>query len=540
MKVLVVGGYGVFGERLARLLLRDGHQVTVAGRDLAKAKALAAQLGCSARQIDRKGDFAALAGHDVVVDAAGPFQMQGEDPWRLVRAAIRARVHYLDLSDNADFCTGISVMDQEAKAAGVCVISGLSTVPALSSAAVHALAGGEPPRVIDIAVLPGNRSPRGISVMTTILSQAGQPMPVWRGNQWAWATGWSDPARYRLPGGIVRQGWMITVPDLHLFPAHFGAETVLFRAGLELTVMRYGLAAFAALRRVVPVPVTPPVVRAFKWAADLLSPFGNGRGGMSVMVIAGGERRWWRLLAEDGDGPFIPAVATRALLRRSTLPLGAAPALNTITLEEAESAMSDLRVRSERAVEPFCPIFPQVLGPDFAALPEPVRATHLTAGQSRWHGRATVTRGKGLWGRFLCLLFRFPAQADDVPTEVMKTATPYGEVWQRRFGRQSFRSRLAAESGGITESFGPFTFLLSLKVQDGALHYSVAAGWLGRLPLPRWLLPVSQSREYLQDGAFHFDVKLLAPLTRQMVVHYRGFLSAAQGGNPARVPASRA
>jgi NAD(P)-dependent dehydrogenase (short-subunit alcohol dehydrogenase family) len=538
MKVLVVGGYGVFGERLARLLLRDGHQVTVAGRDLAKAKALAAQLGCSAKQIDRKGDFAALAGHDVVVDAAGPFQMQGDDPWRLVRAAISARVHYIDLSDNADFCTGISVMDREAKAAGVCVISGLSTVPAISSAAVHALAEGEPPRVIDIAVLPGNRSPRGISVMTSILSQAGRPMPVWRGNQWVWATGWSDPARYCLPGGIVRQGWMITVPDLHLFPAHFGAETVLFRAGLELAVMRYGLAAFAALRRFVPVPVTPPVVRAFKWAADLLSPFGSGRGGMSVMVIAGGEWRWWRLLAEDGDGPFIPAVATRALLRRNTLPVGAAPALNTITLEEAESAMSDLRVRTEIAVEPFSPIFPQVLGPDFAALPDPVRATHLTASQSHWHGRAKVTRGKGLWGRFLCLLFRFPAQANDVPVEVIKTATPYGEVWQRRFGKQRFRSRLAAESGGITESFGPFVFLLSLTVQDRALHYSVVAGWLGRLPLPRWLLPVSQSREYVRDGSFHFDVMLLAPLTREVVVHYRGFLSEAQGGNPACVPPS--
>jgi hypothetical protein len=539
MKVLVVGGYGVFGERLARLLLRDGHQVTVAGRDLAKAKALAAQLGCSAQQIDRKGDFAALAGHDVVVDAAGPFQMQGGDPWRLVRAAISARVHYIDLSDNADFCTGISVMDREAKAAGVCVISGLSTVPALSSAAVHALAAGQTPRVIDIAVLPGNRSPRGISVMTTILSRAGRPMPVWRGNQWDWATGWSNPARYRLPGGIVRQGWMIPVPDLHLFPAHFGAETVLFRAGLELAVMRYGLAAFAALRRIVPVPVTPPVVRAFKWAADLLSPFGSGRGGMSVMVIAGGERRFWRLLAEDGDGPFIPAVATRALLRRSSLPLGAAPALTAITLEEAEAAMSDLRVRSESAVEPFCPIFPQVLGPDFAALPDPVRATHLTAGQSHWQGRATVTRGKGLWGRFLCLLFRFPAQAEDVPAEVTKTATASGEVWQRRFGRQGFRSRLAAGSGGITESFGLFTFLLALTVQDGALHYSVAAGRLGRLPLPRWLLPVSRSREYVRDGVFHFDVKLLAPLTREVVVHYRGFLSAARRSDPARVPASR-
>jgi len=539
MKVLVVGGYGVFGERLARLLLRDGHQVTVAGRDLAKAKALAAQLGCGAQRIDRKGDLGTLADHDVVIDAAGPFQMQGDDPWRLVRAAIRARVHYLDLSDSADFCTGISVMDREAKAAGVCVISGLSTVPALSSAAVHALAAGQTPRVIDVAVLPGNRSPRGISVMTTILSQAGGPVPVWRGNQWDWATGWSNPARYRLPGGIVRQGWMIPVPDLHLFPAHFGAETVLFRAGLELAVMRYGLAAFAALRRVVPVPVTRPVVRAFKWAADLLSPFGSGRGGMSVMVIAGGERRFWRLLAEDGDGPFIPAVATRALLRRSSLPVGAAPALTAITLEEAEAAMSDLRVRSERAVEPFCPIFPQVLGQDFAALPDPVRATHLTAGQSHWLGRATVTRGKGLWGRFLCLLFRFPAQAEDVRAEVTKTATASGEVWQRRFGRQGFRSRLAAGSGGITESFGLFTFLLALTVQDGALHYSVAAGRLGRLPLPRWLLPVSRSREFVRDGVFHFDVKLLAPLTREVVVHYRGFLSAARRGDPARVPASR-
>ncbi|MFV0409911.1 MAG: NAD-dependent epimerase/dehydratase family protein [Paracoccus sp. (in: a-proteobacteria)] len=34
MKVLVIGGYGVFGSRLARLLLRDGHRVTIAGRDI--------------------------------------------------------------------------------------------------------------------------------------------------------------------------------------------------------------------------------------------------------------------------------------------------------------------------------------------------------------------------------------------------------------------------------------------------------------------------------------------------------------------------
>jgi hypothetical protein len=536
MKVLVIGGYGVFGERLARLLIRDGHQVTIAGRDLAKAQDLAAKLGCSAQHMDREGDPAGLIGHEVMVDAAGPFHTDGDDPWRLARAAIAAGVHYLDLSDNAAFCSGLAALDRDARAAGLCVISGLSTVPALSSAAVRALSGDLSPRVIDIAVLPGNRSPRGLSVMTTILSQAGRPMPVWRGGEWTGATGWSDPARYRLPGGLARQGWLVAVPDLRLFPAHFGAETVLFRAGLELAVMRYGLAAFAALRRVWPVPVTRPVVQAFKFAADLLSPFGSGRGGMSVMVIVGQDRRWWRLLAEDGDGPFIPAVAVRALLRRKSLPAGARPAVAVITLEEAEAAMSDLRVRFERADEPFAPIFARVLGQSFASLPGPIRATHLTADRSRWHGRATVTRGKGIWSRFLGWLFRFPVASDNVPVAVTKTVTARGEAWQRRFGGRTFQSQLAARQGGITESFGPFTFLLALAVRDGALHYAVASGHLGPIPLPRWLLPVSWSREYVHDGTFHFDVKLLAPLTGGLVVHYRGSLAAAKDGDPGRIP----
>lgn len=72
-----------------------------------------------------------------------------------------------------------------------------------------------------------------------------------------------------------------------------------------------------------PIPVTPTVVRLFKLLADLLAPFGSGRGGMSVTVTTCKEKRSWRLLAEDGDGPFIPAVAARALLRRADLPVSA-------------------------------------------------------------------------------------------------------------------------------------------------------------------------------------------------------------------------
>jgi len=529
VKVLVLGGYGVFGERLARLLVRDGHEVTIAGRDLAKAQTLADRLGCAALRMDRQRDLHLLAGHQVVVDAAGPFHAYGDDPYSLARAAIAAGLHCLDLSDDAKFCAGVAALDAEARAAGSCVLSGLSSVPALSSAAVRALAGADRPQVIETAILPGNRSPRGLSVMTSILSQAGQPMLVWRGGRWTRATGWSGPRRYRLPGGLVRQGWQIEVPDLVLFPAHFGAGTVQFRAGLELAVMRYGLAAFAALRRRMPIPVNRPVVRAFKLAADLLAPFGSGRGGMSVMVIAGQERRWWRLLVEDGDGPFIPAIATRALLRRDALPAGARPALEAITLEEAEAAMADLNVRTERVCEPVFPLFPRVLGPSFETLPAPIRATHQTTDVSHWRGYASVRRGEGLWSRLLGRLFGFPPAGEGVPVEVTKTVTPRGEIWQRRFGARVFRSRLAASAAGMTESFGPFTFLLGLNVQEGALHYPVLSGRLGPLPLPRRLLPGAIAREHVCDGRFRFDVKILAPVTGSLLVHYRGSLDEVTG-----------
>ena len=531
MKVLVLGGYGVFGERLARLLLRDGHEVTIAGRDLAAAQALADELGCAAQRLDRQGDLgdlAGLTGHQVVIDAAGPFHAYGQDPYRLPRAAIAAGLHYLDLSDNAPFCAGIAALDAEARAAGLCVISGLSSVPAISSAAVRALCGTQTPRLIDTAILPGNRSPRGLSVMTSILAQAGRPMQVWRGGQWRRATGWSAPADYLLPDGRTRQGWMIEVPDLTLFPAHFGAETVLFRAGLELAVMRYGLAAFATLRRLLPVPVTRPVVRGFKLAADALAPFGSGHGGMSVMVIAGQERRWWRLLAEDGDGPFIPAIAARALLRRDRLPPGARPALEAITLDEAEAAMADLKVRTERVSEPFSPLFPHVLGPAFDTLPKAVAATHLGVDISRWQGRARVQRGTSLWRRMLGRVFGFPPAGQDIPVRVTKTVTRAGETWERRFGARRFRSRLSATPKGMTERFGPFTFLLGLKVQDGRLHYPVLSGRLGPLPLPRWLLPVSVAQEFADADGFHFDVKLLTPLTGDLLVHYQGALAQAE------------
>ena len=524
MKVLILGGTGVFGMRLARLLAHDGHELTIAARTLPAAQTLATELNATALQLDRTGDLSALQGHDVIVDAAGPFHAYGSDPYRLARAALAAKAHCLDLADNAAFCAGITALDPEARHANRAVISGLSSVPAISSAAVRALTGTDQPLHIDSAILPGNRSPRGPSVIASILSQVGQPHPHYLGGQWTHSTGWSDPKDFTLPQGLTRQGWRIEVPDTRLFPAHFKAQTVDFRAGLELGLVRYGLAAFAFVRRRIPFPVTHRLVRAFRLAADILSPFGTGTGGMSVTVTTATHRHSWRLLAEDGDGPYVPTIAIRALLRRATLPTGATPALEIVTLAELEAAMSDLAIRFDRQSEPLNPIFPRTLGPAFAILPAEIRATHRTAGTTRWQGSASVTRGTTLWSRLLATLFRFPPTTKDTPVKVTKAATAKGESWTRRFGTQSFRSYLTATPHGMTERFGPFTFRLGLTVQDGALHYPVTAGRVGPIPLPSWLLPHSDTREYAKDGTFHFDVRLSAPLTGALMVHYRGTL----------------
>jgi hypothetical protein len=112
---------------------------------------------------------------DALIHTSGPFQ--GQD-YRVARACAQAGVHYVDLADGRDFVCGIDVLDPQAKAAGVLLLSGASSVPALSSAVVDALASGMA-RVsdIDIGISPGNRTDRGLSTVAAILSYCGKPLP---------------------------------------------------------------------------------------------------------------------------------------------------------------------------------------------------------------------------------------------------------------------------------------------------------------------------------------------------------------------------
>jgi hypothetical protein len=305
---------------------------------------------------------------------------------------------------------------------------------------------------------------------------------------------------------------------------------VAFRAGLELRLMNDALAALSWVRAKTGVGVADWLVRLTLFLSRLLWPFGTDVGGMCVSVTVrtmdGWQRRTWRMIVRDGDGPFIPAVPARVILRRhQSIAAGARPAVSVVSLADLEEGMADLAVQTQTVSEEIAPLFAAYLGEDFATLPPTVQALHDVPAPRRWTGQAKVTRGASLWARLIAGVFGFPPASGRTPVTVTMTPQNGGELWERQFGDRRFWSFLKVKAGQMTERFGPFTFTLDLNVAGGQLHFPVRTGRLGPIPVPRILLPVSVAREYEADGRFHFDVALYAPLTGAPMVHYQGWLA---------------
>ncbi|MGB7320357.1 MAG: saccharopine dehydrogenase NADP-binding domain-containing protein, partial [Albidovulum sp.] len=172
MKLLILGGYGVFGGRLARLLADvDGLKILVAGRSLAAAEAFCRGWHGAATlrplQLDRADVAAALASEqpDLIVDATGPFQAYGTDPYATVRAAIAAGVNYMDFADGSDFVFGIDRFDADARAAGVFVLSGVSSFPVLTAAVLTEMGRTMTVRKVSGGIAPSPYAGVGMNVM---------------------------------------------------------------------------------------------------------------------------------------------------------------------------------------------------------------------------------------------------------------------------------------------------------------------------------------------------------------------------------------
>ena len=172
--------------------------------------------------------------------------------------------------------------------------------------------------------------------------------------------------------------------------------------------------------------------------------------------------------------------------------------------------------------------FQQLLGADFALLPEPVRRLHGLRAEATTEGRADIVAGKGFWPWLICKLSGLPAPGRDVPVTVAFHTDGRGrEFWRRRFAGRRYQSGFAVgrgrHAGLLCERFFPFVFFHRLTATPEGLRWDLVAWRLLWLPLPRAVMPPTICFESGDGDRFVFDIDVEFPLIGQLI-HYRGWL----------------
>lgn len=365
--ILVLGGYGNFGRRIVQELAKDaGLEILIAGRDVAKAAALADNHKNAAAEVkpcllDITDGFAvalaALSPH-IVIHTCGPFQGQGYD---IARACIALGCDYIDLADGRDFVALIGSLDAEAKARGSRVISGASSVPALSAAVIDDyLPQFGALMSVDYGISTAQRTPPGLATAEGLLSYAGKPFATLKDGIMQTVYGWQGLVRRRLPHLGTRLMADCDVPDLALFPARYPhLRDIRFRAGVEVAAQMHVLSLLAALVRAEVLRSLRPLARGLLALGPLFDPFGTKNSGFYMRLSGTGrngealEKNFY-LIARQGDGPHLPTVLAIILARRlaqdrTAVPAGAQPCLGLVTLADYLAAIGDLDVEVIRA-----------------------------------------------------------------------------------------------------------------------------------------------------------------------------------------------
>ena len=358
--VLVLGGYGFFGHRISAALASTASvRVLVGGRDLGRANAAVRSMGLPlehAVAVDARDNNLAdvLRGLrvDVLVHTAGPFQSQD---CSVARAAIEAGCHYIDLADGRQFVAGISSLSTLASAAGVTVISGASSVPALSSAVIDRyLTGFERLESIRIGISTGARAP-GLATVRGVFSYGGKPIRSWENGAWVSAFGWLNLRRHRFPPPLGSR-WLgsCDVPDLELFPQRYPTvRTVSFQAGFASDLGHLVVWGLAGLVKVGILNNMSKFASPLSCLSRWMEPIVSDKGGMFVTLEGEGKdgaplRIGWNLIAEKNHGAHIPCGAAIALARKigsgTPLPRGAMPCLGLLTVEEFLEPLHDLSI----------------------------------------------------------------------------------------------------------------------------------------------------------------------------------------------------
>jgi Saccharopine dehydrogenase NADP binding domain len=367
--VLILGAFGTFGRLITNTLAQTTDlPLIAAGRRLPEVRdefrpgtrTLAIDSNALSAAVLKKLDPA------VLIDTVGPFQTRDR---KLAEICINLGIHYLDLADGRDFVQNVCALDAAAVKRNVLVISGASTLPALSSAVIENLATAFfEIEEIDIGIAPGYSGPRGLATIRSVLGYVGRAIPVWRHAKMGYAQGWGDTKRHRYPPPVGQRNLsLIDVPDTSLIPLRYPTvKQVALRAGHEVPLLHHALRVLGVMVRIGLIRDLAGHARMMQRVAGWFDGFGSNNGAMHVRLRGRGndgrlQSRTWTLIAENGDGPRIPTLAAILLTKKllnvhGFAPIaarGAMPASNLLSLREFEREWRALAIRTSVTSDAF-------------------------------------------------------------------------------------------------------------------------------------------------------------------------------------------
>jgi hypothetical protein len=208
-------------------------------------------------------------------------------------------------------------------------------------------------RSIKVALNAGNRNSAGVSTIATILSYVGLPVQVWKEGEWRTMRGWSAGEFVMFPAPVGRRRVQLCdVPDLTLFPKRFQADNVIFKAGVELTILNYAIGLFGQVRRIFPSLNLPALARPLVTFSKLFKPLGTLHGGCGVWVTdVNGRQESLAVIAHE-NGPRIPGspaiLLAQKLLTGQTKDVGAFPCMGFLNMAEFAEFLAPYNVFVKR------------------------------------------------------------------------------------------------------------------------------------------------------------------------------------------------
>lgn len=470
-----------------------------------------------------------------MTDTAGPFQ---DSDYSMALAATRCGAHYIDIADARSFVVNFAgAIDAQARTAGVLAVTGASSTPALSHAVLANLVSGWK-RIDDVivAICPGAKTPRGLSVVQAILSYAGQPVRVFKNGHWTTSHGWSAARRVDIRGLGQRWASLCETPDLDLLPARFPLQrNALFLAGVEPGVMHLGLSVLSLPVRWGLIPTLKPLARPLRFIADLLEALGSDRGGMLVQasgVNGDGQNviARWSLLAKENAGPNVPIAAAAAIVRgmlenriTQTGAQACVGLLNTVAIL-GELRHLPITTREDETWPDHPVLFRRLLGRHVDNLPQAVRSVHDQTHAENFSGTAVARCGHGFPARLLRWLVGLPKNGR-YPVTVQISPDKTGETWTRQFGQERFSSHLRSTShiGSFEEQFGPLKFTFDMTRTNRGVRWQFLRWSFFTLPLPTWAAPKIRAVAEETNSDYRFCVAVLHPWLG-LLFAYRGTL----------------